>query len=289
MGGGVAGAGGGSRGSMRVAAQVARVAEARRSTLRALATSTVMRDSLVSRLTAPCDASSARTPGPSIRIRSGSSEQNTGSGGQTHDIGQTTHGFADAAEVDAVCAGTICTVSLLYDQSGKGSHLPVAKAGIPAGGPFAAMDDFESSATEESLTVGGHKVYSLYMEPRQGYRLPQVGDGMPRAFEPQGIYMLADGTHAGVGCCFEFGNSPPTFLFGNTTALFYGRGFDTVGAGNGPWFMMEFGDYLSPGTSAAALPAPPNPNNPSLAVKFALGFLKTDSTSALGPLGAPDG
>jgi non-reducing end alpha-L-arabinofuranosidase len=220
--------------------------------------------------------------GPLYQIRSGSSEQNTGSGGQTHDIGQTVHGFADAAAVDAVCAGTICTVSLLYDQSGKGSHLPVAKAGIPAGGPFAAMDDFESSATREALTVGGHKVYSLYMEPRQGYRLPRVGDGMPRAFEPQGIYMLADGTHAGVGCCFEFGNSPPTFLFSNTTALFYGRGFDTVGAGDGPWFMMEFGEYLSPGTSQASIPAPPNPNNPSLAVKFALGFLKTDSTDALG-------
>ena len=44
--------------------------------------------------------------GPLYQIRSGSSEQNTGSGGETHDIGQTTDGFADAAAVDAACAGT---------------------------------------------------------------------------------------------------------------------------------------------------------------------------------------
>jgi len=224
--------------------------------------------------------------GPLYQIRSGSSEQNTGSGGETHDIGQTTHGFADAATVDAVCAGTICTVSLLYDQSGKGNHLPVAKAGITFGGPYAAMDDFEASATTESLMVGGHKVYSLYMEPRQGYRLPRVGDGMPRAFEPQGIYMLADGTHAGVGCCFDFGNSPPNAqTFYDTTALIYGSGIDTGGAGDGPWFMMDFYSYFSAGSSQAFNPAPPNPNNLSLNVKFALGFLKTDASNALGSWG----
>ena len=87
------------------------------------------------------------------------------------------------------------------------------------------MDDFESSATRESLTVGGHKVYSLFMEPRQGYRLPRVGDGIPRGMEPQGIYMLADGTRAGVGCCWDFGNSPPSAnSFTEVNALFYGSG-----------------------------------------------------------------
>src|SRR4029079_1624629 len=72
--------------------------------------------------------------GPLYQIRSGSSDQNTGSGGETHDLGQTAGGFGAAAAVDAACAGTICTVSLLYDQSGKGSHLSVAKKGILAGG-----------------------------------------------------------------------------------------------------------------------------------------------------------
>jgi hypothetical protein len=221
--------------------------------------------------------------GPLYQIRTGSSDQNTGSGGETHDVGQTADGFGDAATVDAACAGTICTVSLLYDQSGKGSHLSVAKKGIPFGGPNAALDDFEASATKESLMVGGHKVYALYMEPRQGYRLPRLGDGMPRAMQPQGVYMLADGTRAGVGCCFDFGNSPPDAMtYNDTNALFYGSGgtaagFPTVGGGDGPWFMWDVGELVFAGGSSGADPAlTSNPNNPSLEVKFALGFLKTD-------------
>ena len=43
------------------------------------------------------------------------------------------------------------------------------------------MPDFESSATKGSLTVGGHKVYSLYMNAREGYRLTAEGKGMPAA------------------------------------------------------------------------------------------------------------
>jgi hypothetical protein len=221
--------------------------------------------------------------GPLYQIRSGSSEQNTGSGGETHDVGQTKDGFADAAAVDAACAGTICTVSLLYDQSGKGSHLSVAKKGIPFGGPYAATDDFESGATRESLTVAGHKVYSLYMEAREGYRLARVGDGMPRKDEPLSIYLLADGTRAGVGCCWDFGNAPPDAqTFFDTTALFYGSGVDSLGAGEGPWFMMDDHVYVSAGGSQGPSSGTPNPNNPSLKVKFALGFLKTEWSTASG-------
>ena len=141
---------------------------------------------------------------------------------------------------------------------GKRKPSPVAKKGIQSGGPYAAMDDFESSATMESLTVGGHKVYSLSMEARQGYRLARPGDGMPRADEPQGIYMLADGTHAGAGCCWEFGNAPPNAqTFYDTTALFQGSGVDTAGAGDGPWSMMDLHSYLSPGGSQALFPPRP--------------------------------
>ncbi len=214
--------------------------------------------------------------GPLYQIRTGSSNQNTGSGGTTRDIGQTADGFADAAAVDAACAGTICTVSLLYDQSGKGSDLPVAKAGIMLSGPSGALDDFESSATPEPLTVGGHKVYPLYMEQRQGYRLARLGDGLPRRMDPQGIYMLADGTRAGPGCCWEFGNGPPDAIhFDTASALYYGSGLAAAGSGDGPWFKADLGGDLWAGDSRATGSGPPNPNNPSLKVKFALGLLKT--------------
>src|SRR6478752_9689704 len=98
--------------------------------------------------------------GPLYQVRNGSSTKNTGSGGMTKDILQTADGFADTAAQDAFCANSVCTFSLLYDQSGNESHLPVAKKGNTAGGATGGEDDYESSATKGSLTVGGHKVYS---------------------------------------------------------------------------------------------------------------------------------
>jgi len=221
--------------------------------------------------------------GPLYQVRSDSSNQNTGSGGTVHNIGITTDGFADAAAQDSVCDGTTCTVSLLYDQSGNGNDLLVAKAGLSAGGPYSAMDDFESIADAGPLTVGGHQVYSLYMAARQGYRLPvgTLGSGVPRGTAAQGIYLLADGTHYGTACCWDFGNATtdPT-QYGGMDALFLGTAYWGQGAGNGPWFMADFetGTWAG-GTGPDDLGAPSqaaNPNNPSLKVPFALGFLKTD-------------
>ena len=87
--------------------------------------------------------------------------------------------------VRARCAPSHCSRPV---WEGKPSRVRGGGCSVP--GSYAALDDFESSATGESLMVGGHRVYSLYMEPRQGYRLPRLGDGIPRGLEPQGIYML---------------------------------------------------------------------------------------------------
>lgn len=225
--------------------------------------------------------------GPLYQVRSGSSAENTGAGGQLHDIRAADEGLADAAAQDAVPANTICTFSLLYDQSGNGNHLPVAKAGLAIGGDFAAEDDFESIAGAGVVSIDGHDVYSLHTEPRQGYRLPDKGTNVPEDDEPQGIYMLADGTHYGTTCCFDFGNAPPdpqTFSMAN--ALSFGVEFWGQGAGDGPWFLADFdaGAWAGgsnpgePGWGSINGPGPPNPYNPSLAVSFALGFLKTNST-----------
>ncbi|MEO8077429.1 MAG: arabinofuranosidase catalytic domain-containing protein, partial [Acidobacteriota bacterium] len=54
-----------------------------------------------------------------------------GSDGKTLDIGVVpptaspvadAGGYADAAAQDTFCAGTLCVISLIYDQSGKGNH-----------------------------------------------------------------------------------------------------------------------------------------------------------------------
>ncbi|HKO53243.1 MAG TPA: arabinofuranosidase catalytic domain-containing protein [Polyangiaceae bacterium] len=225
--------------------------------------------------------------GPLYQIRNGSSAKNTGSGGMTKDIGQTADGFADTATHDAFCANTICTFSLLYDQSGNESHLPVAKKGNTAGGATGGEDDYESSATKGMMTVGGHKVYSLYMAAHEGYRLAKVGKNMPRGSAAQGIYELADGTHVGTGCCWDFGNvtTNPT-VYGIMNTLFFGNAFWGNGAGNGPWFMADFEAGVWAGGSKKGDPGwgalddahPPNPNNPSLKVKYAFGILKTSES-----------
>lgn len=223
--------------------------------------------------------------GPLYQVRSNSNPENTGSGGETHDVGMTPEGYADADAADAACGGTTCTVSLLYDQSGRGNHLPVAKGGLSNGGQFAALDDFESIADEEEQMVGGHRVYPLYMEARQGYRLTHEGEGVPLRTEPQALYLLADGTHYGTACCWDFGNvSPDPTRYGVMNTLLFGTAFWGRGAGNGPWFMADFEAGVwaggsnpgDPGWGALNDTAPPNENNPSLPVPHAVGFLKTD-------------
>lgn len=212
--------------------------------------------------------------GPLYQVRSGSSAMNTGTGGMFKDIGLTADGFADSATQDTFCSGTTCTISLLYDQSGKKNNLKVAPKGLSNGGTYAAMDDFESSATKGVMMVGGHKVYSLYMNAREGYRLTAKGAGMPLGNTAEGIYMLADGTHYGTACCWDFGNvSPDPMKYGVMNTLFFGTGFWGKGAGAGPWFLGDFEGGVWAGGSGGSNVT--NNNSPSMKVPFAFGILKT--------------
>jgi hypothetical protein len=237
-------------------------------------------------------ALSSTYSGPLYQVRRGAPNplQNTGTGGETQDIGLLANGFADAAAQVAFCANQTCTVSVVYDQSGRGNNVTVAKRGRVDGGQFGDDDDFESRADAGPLTVGGNAVFSLFMEARQGYRQLMPGNGMPRGQEPQGIYMLADGNRVGGACCWDFGNvtpNPTEYSVMNT--LFFGQAYWGRGAGNGPWFMADFEAGVwaggsnpgEPGWGALNEPAPINPANPSLRVRFALGFLKTNTNYAL--------
>ena len=212
------------------------------------------------------------------QVRNGSSAMNTGSGGTTKDIGITSDGYADTATQDAFCTST-CTFSLLYDQSGNGNNLKVAPAGSSNGGTYAGMADFESSATKGSMTVNGHKVYALYMNAREGYRLTAVGKGMPTGAKAQGIYELADGTHTGTACCWDFGDvSTDPLQYTTMNTIFFGTGFWGKGAGSGPWFMGDFeGGVWSDGASTPDT----NSNDPSMKYQFAFGIVKTAPPSAM--------
>ena len=246
---------------------------------------------------APCVAaystarllSSAYT-GPLYQVRKGGTMTSDGTGanmktgvragGTTMDIGLVAGGFADSAAQDAFCGTDTCTFSIIYDQSGKANHLRVAPAGCFVDGS-ANLPDYESSAKQKSVTLNGHKVYALFTNAREGYR-NNATTGVPMGNMPQEIYEVADATHAGTACCWDFGNVGKDNCNGTTmNTLFFGTGFWGRGAGNaGPWFMGDFEGGVWSGGNVGA-PSAANDTtatNPSMAgIPFALGIVKTST------------
>jgi hypothetical protein len=232
--------------------------------------------------------------GPLFQVRAGSSSNNnTMSGGTTKDIMPGPDGIVDSATVDAACAGTpaYCTVSVLYDHSGNGNHIKRAQKGNTAGGASGALDDYESIATKGKVTVGGHSVYSLFMNKVEGYRSTGAGKNMVTGNKPQGTYELADGTRKASACCWDFGNvtyNPATeWAFMDTLCLghtFWGNSGDANWFGYGADF--EGGVWAGgskdgdPGWGALSGTHTTNTKNPTMsAAKFALGFLRVNSTT----------
>ncbi|MEN3541394.1 arabinofuranosidase catalytic domain-containing protein, partial [Microbispora sp. ZYX-F-249] len=71
----------------------------------------------------------------------------------------TAGGVANAAAQDSFCAGTTCVITVVYDQSGRGNDLWYQGSNVVPGSPQSRP----ATATTESLTVGGNKAYSLYI------------------------------------------------------------------------------------------------------------------------------
>lgn len=162
-------------------------------------------------------------------------------------------GYAAAAAQDAFCAGTICVINVIYDQSGNGNHLYQAPPGPLFPGPAKGAFDTQPIADMAPITISGHKVYGVYIMPGMGFRNNDaknlaIGD------EPEGIYSVVDGTHYDSGCCFNYGNASTngravgtgtmeTTYFGTSTV--WGRG-----AGPGPWIMSDMEAGLFSGYDA---------------------------------------
>ncbi len=189
----------------------------------------------------------------------------------------TAGGFANAAAQDTFCGTSACTISVMYDQSGRGNNLTKAPAGCFTG--TASLPDNESNATGRSLTASRHKVYALFMVAQDGYR-NNTTSGMPTGNAPQGVYEVADGTRGGPACCWDFGNASTNNCNGGTglmNAMFYGIGFWGKGAGAGPWFMGDFEDGVWSGGTGVSTTT--NANLPASAMPYAMGVLKTDATT----------
>ncbi len=204
-------------------------------------------------LTGPCDIyQAANTPcvaaHSTVRSLFGAFNGNLyqvrrASDGTTKDIGVLSPGgVANAAMQDAFCAGTTCTISVIYDQSPKHNHLTSA----PAGG-FRPAPDKEADANAAKISIGGHEAYAVFSETGTGYRNDKT-DGVATGDQAETEYMVTSGKHFNGSCCFDYGNAETNndddgdatmeaIYFGNASA--WGKG-----AGTGPWVMTDLENGL---------------------------------------------
>jgi non-reducing end alpha-L-arabinofuranosidase len=158
-------------------------------------------------------------------------------------------GYADAAAQDRFCTGTYCWISIIYDQSPKHNDLTQAPRG-EFGGP--ALGGFNNLpiADMTQITIMGHKVYGVFIEPGMGLR---HNDAKGTAVDDQaeGQYWVVNGKHFNSGCCFDYGNAEidsrdddngtmEALYFGNATPWFSDSATPWFsGNGNGPWIMTD--------------------------------------------------
>jgi len=186
-------------------------------------------------------------------------------------------GVANAAAQDAFCAGTTCTITRIYDQAGNGNTLLYQGPGGTGGADTAAV------ATTEAVTVGGQKVYSLYINPGNSYWVN--GSGVPTGSAPEGEYMVTSGTHANNGCCFDYGNTETDHKADGNGAMdainFSTECWFGGCSGTGPWVQADLENGLFSGGSKAW-----NPNQVSETSHFVTAMLKNNGTTAMAIKGA---
>ena len=174
------------------------------------------------------------------------------SGTATLDI-KGVDGYADAAAQDQFCASG-CTISIIYDQSGRGNHVTPAPPGSAKQTPANP-----ANAGTLPVKINGRSAYGILFRPGQGYRAACIGckypaeypAGVPVGDEPETIYMLSSQHDLINGCCFDYGNAEVTCANdGNGTMETAYLGLGVIwgsGTGEGPWAMADMENGLYPG------------------------------------------
>jgi hypothetical protein len=150
-------------------------------------------------------------------------------------------GYADAAAQNAFCANTYCWITVIYDQSGHGNNLVQPPRGAFSGPAMGGFDNIPI-ADMAPVTVMGHQVYGVFIEPGMGLRLDDP-KGTAVDDQAEGEYWVVDGHHYNNGCCFDYGNAEidshddgagtmETAYFGNANYWYHG-------VGPGPWVMTD--------------------------------------------------
>jgi hypothetical protein len=150
-------------------------------------------------------------------------------------------GYADAAAQDQFCANTYCWITTIYDQSPKHNDLTQAPRGGFSGPAMGGFNNLPL-ADMAPVTIMGHKVYGVFIEPGMGLRQNDV-KGTAVDDQAEGQYWVVNGQHFNSGCCFDYGNAEidsrdddngtmETAYFGNAIPWF-------SGSGHGPWIMTD--------------------------------------------------
>ncbi|MGD0125704.1 MAG: arabinofuranosidase catalytic domain-containing protein [Terriglobia bacterium] len=150
-------------------------------------------------------------------------------------------GYANAAAKDAFCANTYCWISTIYDQSPKHNDLTQAPRGGFSGPALGGFNNLPL-ADMAPVTIMGHKVYGVFIEPGMGLR-DDDAKGAAVDDQAEGQYWVINGQHYNSGCCFDYGNAEidsrdddngtmETAYFGNATPWFQGNP-------PGPWIMTD--------------------------------------------------
>ncbi|MHB8654280.1 MAG: arabinofuranosidase catalytic domain-containing protein [Terriglobia bacterium] len=150
-------------------------------------------------------------------------------------------GYADAAAQDKFCANTYCWITTIYDQSYKHNDLTQAPRGGFSGPAMGGFNNIPI-ADMAPITILGHKVYGVFIEPGMGLR---NDDAKGTAVDDlaEGQYWVINGRHFNSGCCFDYGNAEidsrdddngtmETAYYGDATPWYHGNP-------PGPWIMTD--------------------------------------------------
>jgi hypothetical protein len=186
-------------------------------------------------------------------------------------------GYADAGAQNSFCAGTVCTITRIYDQSPYHNDLGIGPIG-GNGGPDAA-----AIANALPVTIGGHQVYGVNVQAGVGYR-NDVTRGVAVGAQPQGAYMVTSGTHVDGLCCFDFGNAETSGTDndnGHMDAINFGTEcwFAPCG-GAGPWVQADMENSLFAGGNGS------DPNNKGNASPLVTAMLDNNGTTTYAILDA---
>lgn len=179
-------------------------------------------------------------------------------------------GYADGAAQDRFCQGTLCVITIIYDQSGRGNHLFQAPPGPLYPGPAKGAFDASPIADMAPISIsGGHKAYGVFIMPGMGFRNNNARD-LPINDEAAGIHVVVDGKHYSNGCCFNYGNASTNGLAvgtGTMESVYFGTSSGWGrGAGTGPWIMSDMEAGLFSGYKAGL-----NEGDPTIGWRFVTG------------------